>query len=105
MATKPSLLLLITTTLFLVLTLAHAIPTVPNHDHDHNHVNVDGNSIARRSVSIDLTRNPDYVPNGPAAYARALKKWGAEVPSELVNSLAVMKGNGKLPLSVGYESL
>ena len=89
MATTVSLLQLIITTLCLILSLAHAIPT-------HNHGN--GNGINRRSVSVGLIRNPDYAPNGPAAYARALKKWGAEVPSELVNSLAAMKADGELSI-------
>jgi hypothetical protein len=85
MATAVSLLQLITTALYLILSIAHATPI-------HNHV------INRRSVSLGLTRNPDYAPNGPAAYARALKKWGAEVPSELVNSLAAMKADGELSI-------
>lgn len=52
------------------------------------------NPLTRRSITLDLQRNPDYTPNGPAAYARALRKWGAEVPGELVDSLAVMRGDG-----------
>ncbi|KAK4135773.1 acid protease [Trichocladium antarcticum] len=79
-----SLLRLIAAAICLTLSLAHAIPA-RNYGNRWN--------IARRSVSLDLTRNPDYAPNGPAAYARALKKWGAEVPSELVHSLAAMKAN------------
>jgi hypothetical protein len=54
------------------------------------------NPITRRSVTLDLQRNPDYAPNGPAAYARALQKWGADVPGELADSLAVMRGDGAL---------
>lgn len=81
-----SLLRLIAAAICLTLSLAHAIPA-RNYGNRRN--------IARRSVSLDLTRNPDYAPNGPAAYARALKKWGAEVPSELVHSLAAMKANGE----------
>ncbi|KAJ4307284.1 hypothetical protein N0V88_000667 [Collariella sp. IMI 366227] len=67
---------------FLFSLLVHANPINTNH----------ANPIARRSVTVNLAPNPDYAPNGPAAYARALQKWGAEVPQSLAQSLAVMKG-------------
>lgn len=93
MSTKPSLPQLTTIVLGILPTFTHAIPTIPAQ------IQRNSNGPARRSVSLELTRNPNYVPNGPAAYAHALKKWGADVPSELTNSLAVMKGNGEPPLS------
>lgn len=67
------------------------IPHVSTGNHGtHSH-----NNIVKRSVTLDLPRNPDYAPNGPAAYARALNKWGAKVPKELTKSLAVMRGDGE----------
>lgn len=52
-------------------------------------------NIAPRSVTLDLERNPNYNPNGPAEYARALRRWGAEVPKELVHTLTAMGDGGK----------
>ncbi len=53
-------------------------------------------TIARRSVTLDLERNPNYNPNGLAEYARALRKWGAKVPKELTHTLAAMGDGGEL---------
>ncbi|KAK4178804.1 aspartic peptidase domain-containing protein [Triangularia setosa] len=64
-------------TLFLMLfmsifsTFIHAIPTSTNH------------GITRRSVTVGLSRNPAYAPNGPLQYSRALKKWGVAVPEDV----------------------
>ncbi|KAK3899635.1 aspartic peptidase domain-containing protein [Staphylotrichum tortipilum] len=62
-------------------------------------------NIARRSVTLDLKRNPNYNPNGPAEYARALRKWGAEVPQQLVHSLAAMGDPGGKTGEVDAESI
>lgn len=77
--------------LYSFLVSAIRIPHITTNTHDtHSH-----NTIVKRSVTLDLQRNPDYAPNGPAAYARALKKWGAKVPKELAKSLAAMKKDGE----------
>ncbi|KAK4197095.1 putative Endothiapepsin precursor [Triangularia verruculosa] len=39
--------------------------------------------VARRSVTVDLHRNPAYAPNGPQQYYRALKKWGVDIPNDV----------------------
>ncbi|AEO71845.1 uncharacterized protein THITE_13894, partial [Thermothielavioides terrestris NRRL 8126] len=44
--------------------------------------------------TVDVKRNPSYRPNGPAEYARALKKWGAKVPGALHDSLLAMRDTG-----------
>lgn len=72
------------------------IPHISINNHGaHGH-----HSIVKRSATLDLPRNPDYAPNGPAAYARALKKWGAKVPKELTQSLAAMRGDGEPPFTL-----
>jgi hypothetical protein len=82
--------LLITFLLFLIAaTNGHA---VPHHEHNGN--------IARRSITLNLERNPNYTPNGPAAYARALRKWGADVPVSLTNSLTAMRDDGESSTSI-----
>jgi hypothetical protein len=53
------------------------------------------NNLARRAITVDLPRNPNYTPNGPAAYARALSKWGGKVPKELVKSLTNIRADSK----------
>ncbi|KAK3939282.1 acid protease [Diplogelasinospora grovesii] len=40
------------------------------------------------SVRVSLTRNPNYAPNGPAVYYRALKKWGMTVPGQFAGHAA-----------------
>ena len=59
---------------------------------DSNHRN--SNSM---TISVELVRNPkfDGRRNGPAAYARALAKWGLEVPRELREVLGQAKGAGE----------
>ncbi|KAK0737311.1 aspartic peptidase domain-containing protein [Apiosordaria backusii] len=52
-------------------TFIHAIPTSTSQ------------GISRRSVTVDLPRNPAYAPNGPRQYSRALKKWGVAVPGDV----------------------
>ncbi|KAL2129386.1 hypothetical protein VTI74DRAFT_7882 [Chaetomium olivicolor] len=79
---------LITFFTLLSASLIHALPTAEGFNHaTTNRIS----PLARRSVSVDLTPNPDYSPNGPAVYARALQKWGAEVPRSLTKSLAAMR--------------
>jgi hypothetical protein len=72
------------------LVVAIRIPHTNSYYDTHNH-----NNIAKRSITLDLQRNPNYAPNGPAAYARALKKWGAKVPKELTKTLAAMRDDGE----------
>ncbi|KAK4152592.1 putative Endothiapepsin precursor [Chaetomidium leptoderma] len=79
--------------LLLLASLVHAIRIPNTNTNTANHDTHTEKNIARRSVTLDLQRNPHYAPNGPAAYARALKKWGADVPQELTNSLAAMRGD------------
>ncbi|KAK4163685.1 aspartic peptidase domain-containing protein [Cladorrhinum sp. PSN259] len=68
---------IITWLLLAILTLAGASPS--------------HRKLSPRSVSLPLTRNPAYVPNGPAEYARALYKWGKDIPDSLA-SLTSSKG-------------
>lgn len=79
----PGLFQLVTAAFCFYLALALAYE---NPDHDDHIVN-------RRSVSLNLDYNPDFAPNGPLAYARALRKWGAEVPGELTDVLVKMQGD------------
>ncbi|KAL1839313.1 hypothetical protein VTJ49DRAFT_1641 [Mycothermus thermophilus] len=65
---------------------------IPVLDHHHDGGSSNNHQLTKRSVTVDLQRNPNYTPNGPAAYALALSKWGAEVPQKLTQSLAVMGG-------------
>ncbi|KAK4186248.1 aspartic peptidase domain-containing protein [Podospora australis] len=67
--------------------------------------------IGRRSVTVDLVRNPSYAPNGPANYVRALQKWGVTVPDDLTNSFigdsgdvnaASIKGDREYLSRVGF---
>ncbi|KAH6621542.1 aspartic peptidase domain-containing protein [Chaetomium sp. MPI-SDFR-AT-0129] len=54
-------------------------------------------AVITPTLDVKVDRNPSYKPNGPAAYAQALRKWGAPVPVELEKALAVMgtpPGNG-----------
>ncbi|KAK4038158.1 putative Endothiapepsin precursor [Parachaetomium inaequale] len=78
---KPPLRLITFLALLFLSSLVNAIP------HDNK------STLTRRSVTLDLQRNPNYAPNGPAAYARALTKWGAKVPAELAASLDAMRGD------------
>lgn len=73
---------------------ATRMPTINSNLHSDTNTKDGKQNIARRSVTVDLQRNPNYAPNGPTAYARALKKWGAEVPGDLADVLAVMRGDG-----------
>lgn len=44
--------------------------------------------------SVKATRNQHYNPNGLAQYAKALSKWGGDVPKGLANHVS-NKGQGK----------
>jgi hypothetical protein len=46
--------------------------------------------------SVKATHNQNYNPNGLAQYAKALSKWGGDVPKGLVSHVS-KKGQGKLP--------
>lgn len=71
------------------------VPPQPKLDQDHRN----GNAM---TMSVELVRNPkfDGRRNGPAAYARALAKWGLEVPRELREVLGQVKGAGESSLSL-----
>jgi hypothetical protein len=43
---------------------------------------------------INAVRNPHYMPNGPAEYAKALSKWGVELPKGLAKHVSP-KGQSK----------
>ncbi|KAL2265809.1 hypothetical protein VTJ83DRAFT_6909 [Remersonia thermophila] len=73
---------------------ATRIPMFNTNKKHHDGSHSDERHLSRRSATVDLQRNPSYAPNGPAAYARALSKWGAEVPEKLAQSLAAMRGPG-----------
>ncbi|KAK4238830.1 aspartic peptidase domain-containing protein [Achaetomium macrosporum] len=86
MATNISPICFIPFLIFLLFgALVQAIPT--------NNHGTDGSNIASRSIKVDLKTNPNYVPNGVAAYAHALKKWSSKTPGELAESLAAMGGS------------
>jgi hypothetical protein len=65
--------------------LAQAMPATDHGTHASN--------IAPRSLKVDVKTNPDFVPNGVAAYAHALKKWSSTAPGELAESLAAAGGS------------
>jgi hypothetical protein len=92
---NPPLRLIISLTLLLLSSLANAI-RLP--------VGINKKStVAHRSVTLDLQRNPNYRPNGPAAYARALTKWGAKVPRELTASLAAIRGESDGEITIALS--
>jgi hypothetical protein len=101
---RPLLPLLLLTPLTHAISLPNFTPDklVKTNDHGTNNDNKH-NPITRRSATLDLQRNPDYTPNGPAAYARALQKWGADVPGGLADSLAVMRGDGAFGFSLFFS--
>jgi hypothetical protein len=45
------------------------------------------------SFSVELGRNPNYAPDGLAAYTSALLKWGIDLPEHLATAVS-MKGSG-----------
>lgn len=45
--------------------------------------------------SVQATRNQHYNPNGLAQYAKALSKWGGDVPKGLASHVS-NKGQGKV---------
>ncbi|KAL2260845.1 hypothetical protein VTK26DRAFT_5045 [Humicola hyalothermophila] len=106
----PGLLRLVTAALCMVymysaLAVAFATPAARN-KYGHGHGGEKGNdhAINRRTLSVNLDFNPDYAPNGPAAYARALMKWGAKVPGELVDVLVKMKADNGTDIVVGVTN-
>ncbi|KAK3343602.1 aspartic peptidase domain-containing protein [Lasiosphaeria hispida] len=53
---------------------------------------ISGLSVRDGSFTVSAKRNPSYVPDGRAEYARALAKWGAEVPAELQRYVERVEG-------------
>ena len=49
---------------------------------------------APNSFSLDVVRNPSFTRNGPRAYAKALQKFGGELPGDFPD--VQIKGSGKL---------
>lgn len=47
---------------------------------------------ARRSFTLPVSVNPDYVPNGPAELAAAYRKWNIPVPEGLDGHLLTRRG-------------
>ncbi|CAP70976.1 uncharacterized protein PODANS_3_10290 [Podospora anserina S mat+] len=64
-------------------TFIHAIPTSA------------GQKVTKRSVTVDLPRNPGYAPNGRLQYSRALKKWGVPMDDELDDATNSFRGGGE----------
>ncbi|KAK0665388.1 putative Endothiapepsin precursor [Cercophora samala] len=64
-------------------TFIHAIPTST------------GQKVTRRSVTVDLPRNPGYAPNGRLQYSRALKKWGVDMSTHLDDVTNSFRGGGE----------
>jgi len=56
-----------------------------------------GASLPGGSLSVPVVRNPNYVPNGPLEYAKALSKWGVKLPKGLARHVFT-KGESKLKL-------
>lgn len=56
---------------------------------------ISGLSVRDGSFTVSAKRNPSYVPDGRAEYARALAKWGAEVPAELQRYVERVEGQCK----------
>lgn len=67
-------------------TFIHAIPTST------------GQKVTKRSVTVDLPRNPGYAPNGRLQYSRALKKWGVPMDDELDDATNSFRGGGESKL-------